>query len=335
MTLRRMTGVLLASAAILALPTAAGFAAEGPKPQQLSFGGGPTGSGVYAIVATLSTMIEKKLPGSQVTTVEGGTVSNAVRVIQGQLQMAYSKPATTFTAQKGLDKRFSKPSTVIKSVFGITGGPVHIVVAKDTGIRSFQTIVEKKTPLKWGGGGIGESSEVFLRQILGFYGLTYDDLKSWGGQVRLVPMNEGLEAFKDGQLNAQITPSNLPHSGIVELSGVRAVQLVSLGENVIKALGEKYGYARGVIPAGMYKGTDYEVSTLDDPYIVVARADVPDDFVYWLTKTVMSAEGRKTLGAVSKELERTTPAQSFEMLGVTEIHEGAKRYWREVGLLKP
>ena len=279
-------------------------------------------------------MVEKKLPGSQVTTVEGGTVSNAIRVIQGQFQLAYSKPATTFAAQKGTGGRFAKPSDQIKSVFGIAGGPAHIIVAKETGITRFKTIIDKKVPLKWGGGGIGESSEVFFRQILGFYGLKYDDLKSWGGEVRLVPMNEGLEAFKDGQLNAQITPSDLPHSGVMELSGVRGVQLVSLDDDVIKDLGGKYGYARGVIPAGTYKGTNYEVATLDDPYIVIARPDVPDDFVYWFVKTVMGPEGRQTLGAVNKRLEATTAAESFAMLGATDIHEGAKRYWREVGILK-
>jgi len=307
---------------------------EKPEPVRISFGGGPTGSSVYAIAAALATMIENTVPGSAVTTIEGGTVSNAIRVAQGQVQIAYTKPATAYSAQKGTEKPFTEPSDQILGMFGLTSAPVHIAIDKEYGFQSFADVVTNKAPVAIGGGAIGDSAEIFLRRILGYYDLTYDDIRAWGGEIRNVPLGEGLAAFKDGQIDMQITPDTLPHSGILELSQARNVQLLSLDDQLITDLSQEFGYSRATIPAGTYAGTDYDVTTLDDPFILTVNAELSDDFVYWFTKAVMSEKGRKLLGAINPQLAEVTPEESFAMLGEVRLHPGAERYWREAGVLK-
>lgn len=319
-----LTAALFAGSAVLA----------DPKPQTITLAGGPSVSAIYAIAAGLGSMIEKKIPGSRVTVVEGGTVSNVLRAKRDQIQMGYSKPATIYAAQNGTGKPFESPSSTVVSVAGVTSGPLHMAIDSSTGIRSFQEIVEKKYPLKIAVGQVGYSSEVFFRQILEAYGLTYDDIRSWGGEVRLVSMAEGATAMQDGQLEAVITPDVLPHAGITRIAQSRDVNLVSFPDAIIQKLSEKYGYSRSVIPSGTYRGVGYDVATLDDPYIVIAREDLPEEFVYAFVKAFLSNEGRDYFKAISTPVSFVTPQDAYDMVAKNKLHPGASKYFEEIGVKK-
>lgn len=318
--------------ALCVAPLAPGAAQTSkPQPQILTYASAPSVISLYAVGAGIGSLIEKTVPGSRVTVVEGGTVSNVVRLIKNQVQIGYSKPATVLAAQKGVDKPFEKPSDEVVSVAGITSGPLHIAVEASSGIKTFDELVQKRSPLKISVGARGLSSEVFFRQILETYNLTYDDIKKWGGEVRLIGTNEGIDAMRNGQIAGIATPDILPHAGITQVAQSVKINLLSLSEEVIKKLSEKYGYARAVIPKGTYSGVDYDVVTLDDPYIIIARKELPEDFIYEVTKAFMNPEGRKYFAAIAAPIGTVDDKQAFEMLGQTKMHPGAEKYFREKG----
>ena len=327
MNIRKLLGALAVSVII---PTAA--YSQAPKPQMITLAAAPSVISLYAVIAGLGSMIEKEIPGSRVTVVEGGTVSNVLRLTRNQVQMAYSKPGTLYAAQNGTGKPFEKPNMDALSVAGITSGPLHIAVDARTGIRTFDDIVNKKYPLKITVGSLGLSSEVFFRQILEVYGLTYADIKKWGGDVRLVGTAEGLDSVRNGQVDAITTPDILPHPGITQIAQSLNVNLVSISDEVIQKLSDKYGYSRSVIPAGTYRGVNYDVVTLDDPYIIIAHKDLPEDFIYATTKAFLSADGRKFFDAISTAVSKVDNKEAFGMLKGTKMHPGAEKYFTELGL---
>jgi len=326
---------LLASAAVSVL--AAGvpaLAQEKSAPIRLTFSAAPSISSIYAACAAITSFWEKSLPGTAITVTEGGTVSNIVRLQKGQAQMAYSKPASLRAARKGGSAPFNEPVQNVVAVAGMASGPLHIVIDKSSGITSFDQIVDRKYPLKISAGRKGYSSEVFLTQILEIYGLNYDSIAKWGGEVRLVDMGAGIAAMQDGQLNAAITPDILPHPGVTQIAEARAVNIVALPPDVIEKLVSRYGYVATTIPAGTYKGMNASVTTVDDPYILIARDDVPAAFVESAVRALFTPEGRKYVSAVSAQLGKVTAKEAVEMVGDNKFHPGAAAYFRKEGLLK-
>jgi len=86
------------------------------------------------------------------------------------------------------------------------------------------------------------------------------------------------------------------------------------------------------IPAGTYPGQDTEVDTTARPIMLVARADVSEDHVYKITRSLFGnlqalAED-STLGE-RISLENAVPADL-----AFPLHPGAARYYQEVGRIK-
>jgi TRAP transporter TAXI family solute receptor len=97
---------------------------------------------------------------------------------------------------------------------------------------------------------------------------------------------------------------------------------------------DKYPYfSRLKIPAGTYKGVDYDVPSFQDSALWVANAKVPADVVYALLSKIYTPEGL----AHMVNVKSTAKAMSVEggITGIiTPLHPGAEKFWKEKGVLK-
>jgi uncharacterized protein len=68
------------------------------------------------------------------------------------------------------------------------------------------------------------------------------------------------------------------------------------------------------------------------PNFVIGRADLPDDLVYQLVKTVFDNQPRlvKATSAASETLPQNVVKDTFLL-----FHPGAVRYYREIGISIP
>ena len=75
------------------------------------------------------------------------------------------------------------------------------------------------------------------------------------------------------------------------------------------------------------------IGTVGTGAMFACRADLPDDLVYEIVKTVYSQEGVDYLGNVIAALKSMSPnlAVSYKPI---PLHPGAERYFREIGLIK-
>ena len=115
----------------------------------------------------------------------------------------------------------------------------------------------------------------------------------------------------------------------------RALSLIDLDKDATDSgFFEKYPYfSKLSVPAGTYKGVDYDSPSFQDSALWVANSEVPDDVVYELLATMYTDEGlahmvgqKKTF----KEMSLETGAKGI----VTPLHPGAERFWKEKGVLK-
>ena len=104
------------------------------------------------------------------------------------------------------------------------------------------------------------------------------------------------------------------------------------GEAVDKFLGKFRYYAE--VPAGIYEGqkNDGPVMSFDTAVGIAVRADMDEDTVYQVTKAFWDNIDQVTSEAPWAKALNVKFAASKR--GLAELHPGAARYYREVGVLK-
>ncbi|MCB1511287.1 MAG: TAXI family TRAP transporter solute-binding subunit [Hyphomicrobiaceae bacterium] len=89
-------------------------------------------------------------------------------------------------------------------------------------------------------------------------------------------------------------------------------------------------YVKTLMPIEGVVGVDEPTRMMTVDYVLVASADVPDETVYQLTKTL--AEQLSTLAGINRKFADTTPETMSRKFSIP-FHDGALRYYRDAGLL--
>jgi hypothetical protein len=113
------------------------------------------------------------------------------------------------------------------------------------------------------------------------------------------------------------------------------IELVNLEKDAIESgFFEKYPYfAKLSVPAGTYRGVDYESPSFQDSTLWVAHKDTPADLVYELLSIIYTPEGLKHMVSQKKTFKEMAIDVGTKGI-VTPIHPGAEKFWKEKGVLK-
>ena len=159
------------------------------------------------------------------------------------------------------------------------------------------------------------------------YDMTTDDL----GSVVNLSLSDLCTALQDGNIDAFLYATPAPGTNFTDLAMSFGIKVVDIGQEAVdKLMAEKPWYHTVVIPAGTYDGCDEDITTFAQYTALCARADVPEETVYNLVKTMM--ENADALEAVHKNAAGTCPERGIEG-ALIPMHPGAERYYKEVGVL--
>ena len=144
-----------------------------------------------------------------------------------------------------------------------------------------------------------------------------------------------VDAMANGQVVAAGIPSGPPTSAITKLMSTNEGKFTVL--NVTEEEGVKMDSGRDLwtpytIPAGTYPGQDADINTVAQPNFLAVNADVDENHVYLLTKTLY--ENLPFLQAIHPATNAMNIDSAMAGLPVT-LHPGAARYYKEVGLEIP
>ena len=89
------------------------------------------------------------------------------------------------------------------------------------------------------------------------------------------------------------------------------------------------GYTLVTIPKGTYPKQDQDVKVIGYATHIVVSCKLPEDTVYRMTKAM--ADNIKSMAAVNKAMEKLTPKDMAEDIGVP-FHPGAAKYYKEAGI---
>jgi TRAP transporter TAXI family solute receptor len=142
-------------------------------------------------------------------------------------------------------------------------------------------------------------------------------------------------AMQDGKADLIGTPAGVPVGAVTKLLAARGedVKLLSFtAEQAAKADGGMELWTPYLIPAGTYPGQEADITTIAQPNFLAVRADVSEDDVYKITKTIY-----ENLGFL-QSIHKATNAMALEkaIAGLPmPLHPGAARYFQEAGLEIP
>jgi TRAP transporter TAXI family solute receptor len=143
------------------------------------------------------------------------------------------------------------------------------------------------------------------------------------------------DAVQNGQVAGMGTPAGVPAGAVTKLfaaMGDEATMLSFTPEQAEQADGGLGLWTPYTIAAGTYAGLDKEVVTIAQPNFLAVRADVDEDAVYQITKTMY--ENLPFLLAIHKATKAMSIEKAIAGLPMP-LHPGALKYYQEVGLEVP
>lgn len=254
-----------------------------------------------------------------------GSVENVELIGKNQLESALVQAdiaSWAFTGS-GIFKNHA-PITNLRAIGALFPESVHLVVLRDSPVNTLRDLKGKRV-------GMGEKESGTLadaRLLLEMAGVTEHDIKP--DYSRLA---EAANGVRENALDAFFVVGGYPVPAVTDLANSRPTRLVSIGQETLDKLKKRYPFfSRSDIPGDTYQGLDSDTRTVGINALWLVGADVPEQLVYEITKSLWNEATRRSLASHHPMGQRIGIEHALEGLDVP-LHPGAERYYREVGLL--
>ncbi len=294
--------------------------------ERVVFSGGPAG-GTFQVVAN-AMQVYKPIKASKTFRVRAqssaGSVENLRKVNSGKAQMGVVYSGHVFLGRKGRMKNDPNKYEDVMAVAWLYGAPAQLVVRKDSGIKSTKDLVGKKVGVGNAGSGAFANCELFFTHMG-----VWDKIER-----NAMGYNDAAQAFGNNQLDAFWLFTAFPSGAVIMAAQTNDIELVNLGQDAENTgFYDQYPYfSKLSVPAGTYRGVDYESPSFQDSALWVANSKVSDDTVYEMLSLIYTDEGLKHM----KEQKKTFKNMSLETGTqgvVTPWHPGAVKFWKEKGMM--
>lgn len=303
------------------------------EPLKLTMVGGSP-NGLWSLFGeSVGNILRESIPGTQYSYESGSGVSNIINVNSGEVPLGLAFNFEVMTALKGEEPfpQAYENTKVLTQLFN--NQPYQVVMSKQFsekyGINSFEDILKKKPPIRISTLKKGILIEKVSRNILEQYGITYDDIERWGGQVHHVNVGTSVGMIKDGKLDLFVLYNFTPNGALMELSNSKDIQLLSLNKDIQQSVAEEFGTPATVIPAGSFEWQNDDVISNNAGLMVLSDPKMSNEDAYLITKTLI--ENIDKLKALHVNMKDLTPEDMAE-LPDDIIHPGAMKYYKEAGL---
>ncbi|NLX85350.1 MAG: TAXI family TRAP transporter solute-binding subunit [Synergistaceae bacterium] len=303
-------------------------------PDELQIGANKVGSTWYVQAACIADVVKKANPDIKIDAAPiAGGIGNLKLLGQGKMFIALTMDNNNLWAYKG-EVLFDKPITNIRTlVGGMDQFYVGIAIRKGSGITSLEDIVKNKKKIRLMTVQRGTTGEASAAHVLEACGMTYDDIKKWGGSVEHTDFEAITNAIKDGRCDVFIQALSKGHPTFTELAVLGKIDLITISPKGLKYL-EKYGYTQSILPKDSFKGQMKDLLLPGYRSTLTVTESMDDQTAYKITKAVV--EGKDALVKGHKAFEAFIPQEACnpKNLGGVPLHNGAIKYYKEKGYLK-
>lgn len=310
----------VAGALALAAITLLGSAVNATeKPDQITILSGAQGGSWYGMGGGLAKIFIDN--GVKSSAEVGGGISNVALVGAGKGELGFSMSIVPRMGALGMAP-FKSKVTNVKAIAQLSGNMIHIVVSKDSGVKTIADLKGKKFATQ----PVGNVTTEAFKAVLATKGLAETDLDlTRGGQ------GYGAKEMKDRRLVGFTATTNPPSPAFADVSQSLDVSFIPIDDETFVALKkDNPGFVRAEIPAGTYRGQDAAVVTAATAMIIVVNEAMPDAQVEWITKTL--SENIGSMQKIHKAWSTISVKSMSEVSGV-DLHPGAAKYYKSVGAM--
>lgn len=284
---------------------------------------GGTAGTYYPFGGAMAKIWNSKIPGMNVTAQTTGASAENIRLInKKEVELALVQSDTLDFAFKGVEV-FKKKLTGMSAIAVLYPEIIQVVVRGDSPIKVFSDL----KGMRVGVGAPGSGTEANFRQLLDVYGMKKEDVKA-----HYLSFAESADQFKDKHIDAFIVTAGIPNAAIMDISTQHSIRLMELPEEIVAKLTQKYPFlSRAKVPANTYKGVTTDVNTVAVNAVLIAGNHLKEDVVYNLTKALFEYQAElASAHAKGKELNLQSAVKGVSI----PFHPGAKRYYKEKGVMK-
>lgn len=203
---------------------------------------------------------------------------------------------------------------------------------KKTGYTTLEEVFEAKHPVRIVTKAPGSFGMDGATDLLDCFGLTWEDIDSWGGASYHIAPSQMTDMLKEGSADVSIDIISIGQPAFTELCMTSPMHVIELKPETRAKMNEK-GYNSMTMPANSWNGQTEPVETVCGCETILVRKDVPDDVVYAFTKGI--CEQKAELVKLVPAMEGFDPSIAWDiaMTGI-ELHPGAEKYYKDAGLMK-
>lgn len=284
--------------------------------------GSATGN-YYQFGNAMCTVINNVTGANLTVNATGGSTENARLLGSGENEFAMIQSDVYSYAHDGIELFDGSPITNFKAITACYPEMVQIVVRKDSGIQSISDMAGKNICV----GAVGSGYEVAARQILGAYGMSYDDINE-----TFADQSTAKNGVQDGTFDGMFMCSGYPNSNVTELSLNGNIDLVTIDDEHMATLLEQYPFYSSFTPDTDEYNLGHPITSVAVKCMMVCNDTFSDDEIYALTKAIY-----ENLADV-QEINAKANYMSLDsaLSGIpSDLHPGAMRYYEEQGIEIP
>ena len=303
---------------VMCMSAACAFAAD------INFVTAGTASTFYPISATIVGLWNDAIKGMRaVATPSGGGIDNLNQAYDGEAQIGIANANLVYQAQEGLAAFEGYANDNLRIFAGLYINPNQVVVTKASGVKGLADLAGKRISIGTAGSSTIEEAIVHLESV----GKDLEDIKA-----EYMDTSSAADAMSNKLLDGVWVMAGTPNAAITQIMTTTDAMLMPITAEEVEALKAEYPwYAACEIPAGTYAGQQEAVPTSGVKLALFITADVDEETVYQMTKVFW--ENWDYLTQTHAALRRADPKQACSDVAGVAIHDGAARYYREIGLL--
>lgn len=254
-----------------------------------------------------------------------GSVQNVIEVANGTLDMALTQADVAYDAYFGKsvfagEKRLDN----LRAVANLFPEAVHLVVRRDSGIKSVADLKGKRVSL-----GEKESGTLVVAEIvLNAYGLDKNDVVAFYDKL-----GKASDMLAEGKLDGYFMVGGYPINDVSHTAETTEIDLVSIMGKEAQQIREAHPFfSADVIPEGTYNGVGGAVTLSVGAQLVVA-AEMDADLVYGITRALWHPNNRKILDSGPPNGKQIELHKALDGVAIP-LHPGAARFYEEAGLIR-
>jgi hypothetical protein len=256
----------------------------------------------------------------------GGSVYNINTIREGELEFGVAQSDWQYHAFNG-SSQFAEagPFEGLRAVFSVHPEPFTVVARADSGIKTFEDLKGKRVNIGNPGSGQRGTMEVLMEAM----GWTMDDF----ALATELKAAEQSAALCDNQIDAMVYTVGHPSGSIQEATTACDSVLVEVsGPAVEKLVADNPFYRTAVIPGGMYRGNEADVTTFGVGATFVTSDAVSEDAVYAVVSSVF--ENFEDFKGLHPAFANLKPEEMATAGLSAPLHAGAAKYFKEKGLIE-